>query len=233
LKKGGIFISSCNNLFCPWGPSQIICPKGPPGPPGPRGPRGLPGEQGPPGENGPPGPPGEGSAIIPYASGGRITLHSVTDDIPGRPVFIGFGNNAIQNVALTNPINLSGNVDAFALQIPRPGILENLSVTFTTTQMHNIGEGEVYVFAQLFRAERNSNMYFAIPQSQIQLEPSLTGTISSGAIFTGEALNIDISLPQHTKLLLVIYSISTNTGSANNLFGTINAGLSINNTVLN
>lgn len=248
MKKGGIYINCFDDFICFWNPCNTICRPGPPGPPGPRGlpgpqgetgpqgprglpgppgPRGLPGPQGETGPQGEPGPPGEGSALIPYASGGRITLHSVTDNVPGRPVFIGFGNLAIQTSALTNPINFTGNVDVFAFQLPYAARLENLTVTFTTTQVHNIGEGEITIFAQLFSAVRNSNSYFAIPESKVQLEPSLTGTVSSGEIFTGEVEDIDVALLQHQKLLLVIYSVSSNTGSANNVFGTISGGLSL------
>lgn len=230
--------SLCN--LCPPGPAGPQGPRGLPGPTGPQGPRGLPGATGPagpqgprgfPGATGPEGPQGEpgiASAIIPYASGGRITLHSVSDTVPGRPVFIGFGNNAIQNSQLTNPINMAGNVDVFAFQMPRSGVLDGLSVTFTTTQQHTINTGAVTVIAQLFQAAQDSNLYSAIPETLLDLEPNLSGQTPAGTILTNSIENIGVSIAKNTKLLLVIYTVSRNTGSANTIFGTISGGLTIN-----
>lgn len=113
--------------------------------------------------------------------------------------------------------------------MPRTGVLDTLAVTFTTTQTHNIGVGEVTVYAQLFIAARNSNLYFAIPESRITLTPDLTGTVPTGTILFGSAKDMDFAVSQFSKILLVIYTISTDTRSANDLFGVINAGLSINN----
>jgi len=151
-----------------------------------------------------------------------------TEGQPGPATFIGFGTSETQANPLVNPIDLTGVFSSYAFQMPRNGVLRRLTVTYTTVGENVIPTGSVNIYAQLYVANQNSNLYYPINQSLIQLTPSLTGVVADGTILTGTA-NINVNVSENQKLLLVIYAIPTGTGGGEiTVTGVVNAGLTIN-----
>lgn len=167
------------------------------------------------------------NTIIPFASGVQFTMTSGTETNDPSIVFVGFGYATSQFIPFTNPLDLSTPNLSFAFQMPRSGLLKNLTVTYTLQDEVDITEGQVTLYAQLYVANQNSNLYSPIAQSLIQLTPNLTGTVPVGTIFTGTANNINVNISQNQKLVLVIYAMGTNTTNQYSFNGVLNGGLLI------
>jgi BclB C-terminal domain-containing protein len=117
---------------------------GPPGPPGSQGPAGPAGASG-------------GGSIIPYASGGPITMTTIAGGLVGTTGLVGFGNSVSNVTLLGGTIDLSDTTIAgplinYAFSVPRAGTIESLAAFFSTTIDLTLIGTTVTVTAQLYRS---------------------------------------------------------------------------------
>ena len=192
---------------------QVIRPQGPPGPQGDPGPQGE---------------PGIASAIIPYASGDRIVLTADTGNEPGTPVFIAFGDYRILGTALTDPFTLADTALDTAFQMPRAGVLDSIWFTFRVTEEFTPTDGELEVFAQVFIAPNDSNIYTGIPGTLIQLGSTIDGPVTPGTILQGSQDNLNVLIPAGSKLIALVFPVG-NITEPTSLDGTVIGGIAINN----
>jgi hypothetical protein len=166
-----------------------------------------PGEQGIPGEMGPPGPPGTvgGNAIVPYSSGGALTLvvdASLTSSLP------------IPSAGSLPPRLVNG----YSFSLPRAGTPLNLSAAFVATSATYLGAGGYVRLTLYLRAPGAAAFGISLPQ----FVPS--GYASSGNLTFDDPQ----TLPADTQIALAVY---LETGSISpavvSLVGTLAAGLSI------
>jgi hypothetical protein len=124
------------------------------------------------------------------------------------------------------PINLDGGSGNLSFNLPTDVILKNLSVSITTTDTADFGEEEFKIYAQIYVAADNSNQFFPVNQSLIELTPVLTGVVTSGTIIRGSVDNIDVPIPRHYKVLFVVYPTTTSEGELG-IHGVVNGGLTL------
>lgn len=213
----------------PIGPQGIqgqtgpIGPTGPTGPIGPIGPQGSIGPIGPQGPQGLPGLDGAGT-IIPYASGGPVSLTSLINGDPGLPALIGFGES-IPLPILGPSINLQGLRDLTFIA-PRDGVIKELSVFFSTALGLALVGSNINIVAQLYSSNPASNSLTLMPGSTVNLTPTLTGIISIGDTASANA-SLNIPVDAGTRIALVLSIFISGTPIVSSLTGTVSGGLSI------
>lgn len=181
------------------------------------------------GATGPEGPPGVG-AIIPFSSGGAITLTTLVGGLVGAPSFVGFGTNFIGVSVLGTTINLEGDLLGteinFAFMMPQDATILGLNAFFSVTASISL-IGTYFVHAVLYRSEAPAdNEFDVIAESDIELTPGLTGLVTLGTIVSGFTdLNVPVS--RGDRLLLVFYLQPPTAGLAGTVTGYASAGLLI------
>lgn len=173
------------------------------------------------------------SSIIPFASGGPVTLNVIQPNtINVNESAIAFGNNAtpltlnVPSGTITLP--LGGTVN-MAFTMPRNGIIRSLAADFTLSTLPGITAGAVLIRAQLYRSFPPSITFTAIPGTEVTLAPPITGASIIGSVSTGIRRNINIPVRRQTRLMLVFSAIAqgTTTVAPNPIIGYASAGLGI------
>lgn len=210
MPQWGFWFPSCP---CPW-PRPKPCPKPKPKPK-PCPPRPLVRADG---------------AIIPYASGTTpLSITTVTTALPstGFVSAIGFGEtqNGITIAAGGELILSTGNM---AYVMPRNGTITAIRAFFTNIVPATLGTSVLRISAQLYYAEKNSNVFRPLEGTRVDLTPTLTGTVPVNSTFTGSERNLSIKVERGTRLLLVFFaSITEAPAVAVTLTGTASAGVNI------
>jgi BclB C-terminal domain-containing protein len=188
---------------------------------------GATGLQGPTGIQGATGPTGSG-AIIPFASGLPIV---VTTDAGGSATLgsvVGFGNSATGISVAGATIDLSGGVGtllAFAFVSPRSGTLTSLSVNFSNIVSLVLVSTTVTVNVAVYSAASTSNTFTPISGANVNI--SLTGTISPGAISHAIVTGLSSATTSEMRLLLVCSATASGVSLINTVTGYVSAGLNI------
>ena len=217
----------------PIGPTGDTGPIGPTGDTGPIGPTGDTGPIGPTGDTGPIGPTGDTgpAAIIPFSSGGPITVTDLAGGLVGIPAFVGFGSSGQGLAVLGTTINLEGNLLGaavnFAFSVPRDGTITSFYAFFSVTAAASVALGDYTVRAQLYQSPTPDNDFTLVPGATIDLTPAYPGlSINLGDIATGN-VTVNAAVTAGTRLLLV-FSLNGPTLSLGSTFnGYASGGISI------
>jgi BclB C-terminal domain-containing protein len=215
------------------GPTGDTGPIGPTGDTGPIGPTGDTGPIGPTGDTGPIGPTGDTgpAAIIPFSSGGPITVTDLAGGLVGIPAFVGFGSSGQGLAVLGTTINLEGNLLGaavnFAFSVPRDGTITSFYAFFSVTAAASVALGDYTVRAQLYQSPTPDNDFTLVPGATIDLTPAYPGlSINLGDIATGN-VTVNAAVTAGTRLLLV-FSLNGPTLSLGSTFnGYASGGISI------
>ena len=206
------------------GPTDDTGPIGPTGDTGPIGPTGDTGPIGPTGDTGP-------AAIIPFSSGGPITVTDLAGGLVGIPAFVGFGSSGQGLAVLGTTINLEGNLLGaavnFAFSVPRDGTITSFYAFFSVTAAASVALGDYTVRAQLYQSPTPDNDFTLVPGATIDLTPAYPGlSINLGDIATGN-VTVNAAVTAGTRLLLV-FSLNGPTLSLGSTFnGYASGGISI------
>jgi len=239
------------------GPQGDLGDTGPTGAGGVAGPQGIPGVQGVIGNTGPTGADGVtgatgpagaqgatgasvtgatgptgiagSSAIIPYASGGPVTLNILAGGLAGTPAYVGFGSSAPGLSAFGSSVSLIGSSGLlnFAFTMPRNGTITGISADFTVLAGTSLGFGSTFVQVQLYLAPAGSTTFAPIAGTAMTLQPGV-GLISVGQLLTGN-LTTGINVSQGDQLLMV-FGATNNGGilvAAGSINGYASAGVAI------
>ena len=170
------------------------------------------------------------SAIIPYASGGVVSLNILAGGLAGTPAYIGFGSSAPGVTVFGQAISLgSGSgVANFAFTVPRAGTITSISADFTVIAATSLAITPTNAVAQLYLAPAGTNTFQPLAGTQVTLNPGIT-LISVGQLLSGN-LSTSISVAQGDQLLMV-FAAQNPTGGIAVLAGSINgyasAGITI------
>lgn len=208
-------------------------PEGPIGPQGCVGPQGDPGETGsagpagPRGETGPQGPSG-GSAIIAFSSGDFITMSTNEDGTTLFPYIIGFGA-AYKSpiVPYSTVMDLATFQNNFAFTMPRDGVINEIAAHFTVFGPETYINTNVTLHVQLYQADLLSTVFYAIPETRVDMAPSFTGETLQGSVCEELLTNLSIPIAARTRLLLVAYMTASGALPVQSVLGFADAGVSI------
>ena len=170
------------------------------------------------------------SAIIPYSSGGIVSLNILAGGLAGTPAYIGFGSSAPGITVFGNPITLdaSSGVANFAFTIPRAGTITNILADFTVIAATSLALTPTYAVAQLYLAPAGSTTFQPLAGTQLTLNPGIT-LLAVGQLLSGN-LSTSVNVAQGDQLLMV-FAAENPTGGVLVLAGSINgyvsAGISI------
>jgi BclB C-terminal domain-containing protein len=148
--------------------------------------------------------------IIPYASGTPITMITPLELIGGANSIVSFGSSAAILPALGGIIDAS-LAPNMAFSVPRSGTITSMSSTFSLSVSLSLVGSTVTVQAQLYSAPEGSNNFTPILGAVVSHAPGLSGLLSIGEIFSGNATGLSIPVTTGTRLLLV-YSAVTSAG---------------------
>jgi BclB C-terminal domain-containing protein len=157
------------------------------------------------------------ASIIPYASGAPVELQVIQPNTTNANVgIVAFGNSFFWPVnvpsgTITIP---TGGVVNFALTMPKTGSIKSIAADFTLSEAETISSGAVIIKTQLYKSFPPSNIFSAIPGTEVILTPLLTGIVPVGTIVTGIRKNIRIpELNEQTRLILVFSAVAQGAGA--------------------
>ncbi|PFM76555.1 hypothetical protein COJ46_19470, partial [Bacillus sp. AFS077874] len=180
---------------------------------------------------GPAGATGAG-AIIPFASGGPVSMSTLLTGLADTAGLIGFGSSASNVQILGGAIDLTGTVLGpildFAFSVPRASTITSISAFFSETVGLNLIQTSITVTAQLYSAPANSNSFTPIPGASVTLAPNLTGVVSLGFIANGISAPLAIPVAATTRLMMVFTAEATGLNLANTVVGYASAGITLN-----
>jgi BclB C-terminal domain-containing protein len=186
---------------------------------------------GPPGPAGPAGPAGAG-AIIPYASGGPITMTTIAGGLVGLTGLVGFGSS-VSNISLAggtidlSNTTLAGPLINFAFSVPRAGTITAIAAYFSTTAALTLTGTTVTITAQLYSSTTPNNIFSPITGAIATLVPPLTGILALNTISNGITTGLAIPVTPQTRLLMVFSATATGTTLINTVVGYASAGVAI------
>lgn len=183
------------------------------------------------GAEGPTGPAGEATgsgAIIPFASGLPAELTHVVGGEADERALIGFGTHALSSGVGSGEVDLAGGVATLlnmAFIAPRPGVLSQLTVYFTTVEP-TLDDQDAELTFQLYRSQGPaSSLYDPIPGSQIVLP--VPADIAAGTLMSGTVALAEPVVNGDRLLLVASLDSSTPLDLEASLSGYISGGLSI------
>lgn len=168
-------------------------------------------------------------SIIPFASGGPITLETSLPTLQKPSAAIGFGNNAAVVISPTaGDITLTPTSFNMAFSMPRFGIIRSIAAYFSVTSDVTIPTGAtVNVTAQLYQSTAPNDTFTPIPGTLVNLVPSFNGTLVPGNRAHAILRNLNIPVRPETRLLLVFSAVASPNTAQVVVVGQASAGLSI------
>ena len=140
---------------------------------------------------------------------------------------LGFGDivEGVSGLGGAIDITLLGNL---AFDLPRDGVLDAISASFTTTVGLSLIGSTATVYASVYSAPAGSNSFTLLPGGTVTLSPNYTGLISVGDTVSGALTGLNIPVTAGTRLMLVFHSdITTGLDVASILTGQASGGISI------
>ena len=144
--------------------------------------------------------------MIPFASGGSVTLTTLADGSSGNVGLVGFGNNGTTTIGGSNEINLSTGPN-YSFMAPTSGTITDISGLFSTgNQSLTLPPGTtITITCQLYKSSTNfMNAFFPIAASPVLLSPGLSGFVQAGTTGTGTASGMSIPVVAASRLIMVV-----------------------------
>ncbi|WP_017531349.1 exosporium glycoprotein BclB-related protein, partial [Pelosinus sp. HCF1] len=170
-------------------------------------------------------------AIIPFASGGPVTLTTIAGGLVGTTSLVGFGSSATGISLLGGVIDLTGTalgpIIDFSFSVPRDGVITSIAAYFSNTLALALVGSTITITAELYESTTPDNTFTAIPGAIVTLAPALTGVVALGAISNGIITGLNIPVTPETRLLLVFSATAAGLTLINTVTGYASAGLNI------
>lgn len=164
---------------------------------------------------------GSAGSTFGLASNSAISMTTIAGGLVGNIATVGACGSAGSLTLVGGLLNLaSANNLSFAM--PRDGYITAINYTFSLSAAVNFIATTVTVTAQLFTANANSNSFSALTGSDVNMSPTLSGSVAIGTVSTGSLSNLNLYLARGKRVLLVVYI----TASGINLINTVNGYLS-------
>ncbi|MGF9979565.1 exosporium glycoprotein BclB-related protein, partial [Viridibacillus arvi] len=181
------------------------------------------GSTGPTGATGPTGPGG----VIPFASGGTVTINSLLTGVPNTGAIIAFGNSTT-SVGIGNAtVNLQ-NISNEAFVVPRAGAITNVAAFFNITVALSIAIlGTATITAQVWKSQNaSSNVFAPLASTLISFTP-LAGAIAAFTTLNGAIANLNEPVNVGDRLIMVFSVATTGLSVITAITGTASAGITI------
>lgn len=177
--------------------------------------------------------PRESTSIIPFASGGPVTLVTSPPNLHQVMAAIAFGNQSpvvadptTRDIILTPPQTPPALNMAFSM--PRFGIIRSIAAYFSITSGVTIPAGTtVTVRAQLYQSTAPNDTFTPIAGTLVTLVPSFSGTLVPGNRAHAILSNLRIPVRPETRLLLVFSAVASPNTTRVTLIGHASAGITI------
>ena len=175
----------------------------------------------------------ESTSIIPFASGGPVTLVTSPPNLHQVMAAIAFGNQSpvvadptTRDIILTPPQTPPALNMAFSM--PRFGIIRSIAAYFSITSGVTIPAGTtVTVRAQLYQSTAPNDTFTPIAGTLVTLVPSFSGTLVPGNRAHAILSNLRIPVRPETRLLLVFSAVASPNTTRVTLIGHASAGITI------
>ena len=165
-------------------------------------------------------------SIIPFASGDCITASTKADGQADFPNMIGFGTAYKPTQIPFGPtLDLTTAQRDLAFSVPRDGVIKAIDAHFTVYTPLSCSHANITLHAQLYQADRLSDVFTAIPGAQVNLSPGFAGNAPQGAVSEGFLTNLSIPVTARNRLLLVFYATACGACPAQSVIGFADAGV--------
>ncbi len=155
------------------------------------------------------------------------TMTIIQDGLPGSPALIGFGVSGQGPSPLSSTINVE-NIAEYVrncyFTVPFDIEINGLMAFFYTFPLSFITIPTVTISAQLYEDKEMSNIFTAIDETLITLSPSITDTMPSGTMLSGE-VRTNRRVEKNTRLMLLFYARSSGPDPIQAILGYMNASL--------
>ncbi|MCL1989262.1 MAG: hypothetical protein FWG67_00055 [Defluviitaleaceae bacterium] len=180
------------------------------------------------------------STILPFSMGKNcknlFAIPTQAGDY-GSAMLIG---NRVHSSATVNPVLFNAPISytdyhnqplEIAMVMPQTGKISELAIQFYATEFPVIDHVATFV-VQLYRAKKGETVFYPMPSTFLELQPTISATSSDGTVLSGQLTvekATDASFQSGDALLLVAGVRAETTGATSSLFGGyLSAGVSIN-----
>ena len=155
--------------------------------------------------------------LIPFASGGSVTLTTQANGASGNVGLVGFGNSGTTTIGSSDDINLFTGPN-YSFMVPTSGTITDISGLFSAGyQPQTLPPGTtITITCQLYKSSTNfMNAFFPIAAPPVLLSPGLSGFVQTGTTGTGSASGMSIPVVAGSRLMMVVSApVSSGSGGA-------------------
>ena len=155
--------------------------------------------------------------MIPFASGGSVTLTTQANGTSGNVGLVGFGNNGTTTIGSSGDINLFTGPN-YSFMVPTSGTITDISGLFSAGyQPQTLPPGTmITITCQLYQSSPYFlNAFFPIAAPPVLLSPGLSGFVQTGTTGTGSASGMSIPVVAGSRLMMVVSAtVSSGSGGA-------------------
>lgn len=166
-------------------------------------------------------------SVIPFASGGTVSLTTGSSGEAGQPCFLGFGSFVQIPSPLTAELAPGQEASAFSFPLPSAATITGIAASFRSSFPLSLSGTVLNVSALLFAQQPGASSFTPIPETAVTLSPAATGEVPAGQTFSAVSGPISVSEPAGTRLLLVYYASASGTDPAQVISGQASAALSL------
>ena len=167
------------------------------------------------------------ASVVPFASGGTISLTTGAAGEAGQPCLLGFGSFVQLPSQLTAELAPGAEVSAYSFPLPAAATLTGLAASFRSGFPLCLSSTVLSVSALVFAAQPGAPSFTPVPQTAVTLSPAATGEVPAGQTFSAVSGPIAVSLPAGTRLLLVFYASANGPDPAQIISGQASASIGL------
>ena len=166
-------------------------------------------------------------SVVPFASGGTVSLTTGAAGEAGQPCLLGFGSFVQLPSPLTAALAPGAEVSAYAFPLPSAATLTGVAASFRSGFPLSLSGTVLTVSALVFAAQPGDSSFTPLPQTAVSLSPAATGEVPAGQTFSAVSGPISVSLPAGTRLLLVFYASASGSDPAQIISGQASASIAV------
>lgn len=156
--------------------------------------------------------------MIPFASGGSVTLTTQANGTSGNVGLVGFGNNATTTIGRYGDIDLLTG-PSYSFIAPTSGTITDISGVFSTINYQVLPPGtNITIICQLYQSSPHNTNYSNFFNSigiPVFFSPELSGQVFPGTTGTGSFSGMSIPVVAGTRLMMVVFAtVSSGSGGA-------------------
>jgi len=164
--------------------------------------------------------------LIPFASGGTITVGTAPFSFSRSIGLVGFGNSVTTTAFVSGgPLSLS-NGPNLAFVVPSSGIITDISGFFSSNSTHN-GSSNITINCLVYISDAfNSNNFNPVAGGAVTISPNYLSVTPPGTTATGTLSGLNIPVTAGSRIMMVV-SAADNPFFTSSISGYFSGGINM------